>query len=140
LAEYRDLYAEIRRAGAELAGVAVDPPNGSEGLRRQLDLPFTILCDTKRQIVRSWGVLNSKEKGGIAEAAVFVVDRDGIVRFVSIDTMTARMPAAAILEFLRTGMPEVSANPPRKLLSLGFVNLLRAIRNLIKYGFRTPEK
>ena len=123
-----------------MAGVAVDPPKSSEAVRRQLDLPFTILCDTKRQIVRSWGVFNSKEKDGIAEAAVFVVDRDGIVRFVSIDTMGARVPAAAILDFLRAGMPEASSNPPRKPLSLGFVNVFRAIRNLIKYGIGTPQK
>jgi len=140
LAEYRELYAEIRRAGADVAGVAVDPPNSSEAVRRQLDLPFTILCDTKRQIVRPWGVFNSKEKGGIAEAAVFLVDRDGIVRFVSIDTMSARVPAAAILDYLRAGMPEASTNLPRKSLSLGFVNVFRAIRNLIKYGTGTPKK
>jgi peroxiredoxin len=140
LAEYRDLYAEIRKAGADVAGVAVDAPKSSEAVRRQLDLPFTILCDTRRQIVGPWGVFNSKEKGGIAEAAVFIVDRDGIVRFVSIDTMSARVPATAILGFLRAGMPQVSTNLARKSLSLDFANVFRGVRNLIKYGIRTPEK
>jgi peroxiredoxin len=140
LAEYRGLYAEIRRAGADVAGVAVDAPKSSEAVRQQLDLPFTILCDTKRQIVRPWGVFNSKEKGGIAEAAVFIIDRGGIVRFASIDTMSARVPSAAILDFLRAGMPKLSANPPRKSLSLDFANVFRGVRNLIKHGIRTPEK
>jgi peroxiredoxin len=140
LAEYRERYAEIRRVGANVAGVAVDSPRVSEALRRQLDLPFTILCDTGRQIVRPWGVFNSKEKGGIAEAAVFIVDRDRIVRFLSIDTMSARVPAPAILEFLRAGMPELSTPLARKSLSLGFPDVFRGVRNLIKYGMRTPEK
>ena len=85
-------------------------------------------------------MFNSKEKGGIAEAAVFIIDRDEVVRFVSIDTMSARVPAAAILEFLRAGMPEVSTAPARKSLSLGFGNVFRGVRNLIRYGLRTPEK
>jgi peroxiredoxin len=140
LAEYRDLYGEIRKAGADLAAVAVDAPASSEGIRRQLHLPFTILCDTQRKIVRPWGVFNSKEKGGIAEAAVFVVDRGGIFRLISIDTMSARVPAGTVLEFLRAGMPSSSANPPRKSRFPGMTNALRGIRNAIKYGIRSPEK
>ena len=140
MAEYRDLYGEFRKAGADVVGVAVDPPESSAALRQQLELPFKILCDTRRLIVKPWGVFNSKEKGGIAEAAVFVVDRAGIFRMVSIDSMSARVPAATVLEFLRGGMPQSAQNPSRKSMSLGIANSLRAIRNAIKYGIRSPEK
>lgn len=134
------MHREIVETGADVIGVAVDPPQRSEAVRGQLQLPFRILCDTRRQIVRPWGVFNSKEKGGIAQAAVFVVDRLGIFRLVSIDTMTARVPAAAVLEFLRAGMPQSLSNPPRKSRSLGIANALRGIRNTIQYGTRSPEK
>jgi peroxiredoxin len=140
LAEYRDLYGEIRKAGADMAAVAVDPAKSSEAVRRQLHLPFAILCDTRRQIVRPWGVFNSKEKGGIAEAAVFVVDRDKIFRFVSVDTMSSRVPAAAVLGFLRAGMPESLANSPRKSAFPRAANLWRGLRNAIQYGIRSREK
>jgi len=140
LAEYRDLYGKIRKAGADVVGVAVDSPRSSEALRQQLGLPFRILCDTHRKIVKPWGVFNPREKGGIAEAAVFVVDQDGIFRLVSIDTISARVPAAAVLEFLRAGMPQSSPNPPRKSAFPGIANALRGIRNAVKYGIRSPGR
>jgi hypothetical protein len=34
----------------------------------------------------------------------------------------------------------VSTNLARKSLSLDFANVFRGVRNLIKYGIRTPEK
>lgn len=140
MAEYRDLYKDIRETGADLAGVAVDPPKSSEAVRQQLSLPFLILCDTLRQIVKPWGVFNSKEKGGIAEAAVFIVDRDGTFRFVSIDTMSARVPASAILEYLRAGMPELPANPARKSAFPAISNIWRGIGNAIRFHIRSPEE
>lgn len=123
-----------------MAAVAVDPPKSSAAVRKQLALPFPVLCDTKREIVKPWGVFNSAEKGGIAEAAVFIVDREGILRFVSIDTMTARVSGATVLEYLRAGMPESSDGLPRNKLKLDLKDLWRAVRNAIKFHIRSPQK
>jgi peroxiredoxin len=139
LAEYRDLYDRIRGAGADLAAVAVDQPRSSAAIRNELKLPYMILCDTKRTLVRSWGVFNEKEKGGIAETSVFVVDRGGIVRLASVDTMTSRVPAATVLKFLESGMPDSDASPARKNLKLHLGTLARAIRNVIRFKIRSPQ-
>jgi peroxiredoxin len=140
LAEYRDLYAEIRKAGADVAAVATDSPKSSAGLRQQLSLPFPILCDSQRAIVKAWGVFNAEEKGGIAIPAVFVIDRAGMVRFASVDSMTARISATDILAYLRAGMPEQTSNPPRTNLKLQPANLYRIVRNIVKFGMRSPQE
>jgi peroxiredoxin len=140
LADYRDLYNDIRKTGADVAAVAVDPPKTSAAVRKQLALPFSVLCDTKREIVRPWGVYNTAEKGGIAEAAVFIVDREGILRFVSVDTMTSRVAPATVVGYLRAGMPETSDALPRNKLKLKPKDLGRAVRNAIKFRVRSPRK
>lgn len=103
MAEYRDHYAEIHAAGAEVTGVSVDAPENSEYLRRALKLPFPLLCDTRRELVAAWGVLNEKERGGIATPSVFVVERGLRVRFSSVDRMGARITPAAVAQMLRSG-------------------------------------
>src|SRR5260370_67525 len=55
LADYRERYLEIRSAGADVVAVSVDAPDKSEALRVRLSLPFAILCDTERRVVREWG-------------------------------------------------------------------------------------
>lgn len=138
MAEYRDLYDGIRQAGADVAAVAVDQPKSSAAVREELKLAYPILCDTRRTMVQSWGVFNEKEKGGIAEAAVFVVERGGVLRLASVDSMTARVPAAAVLEFLQNGMPSDSA-PARTGLKLSLGSLGRAVRNAIRFKIRSPR-
>jgi len=140
LAEYRDLYAETRKAGADVVVVATDPPKSSAGLRQQLSLPFPILCDSQRAIVKAWGVFNAAEKGGIAIPAVFVVDRAGLVRFASVDSMTSRISAKDILAYLRAGMPDRTINPPRTNLKFQIAYLYRAVHNILKFRMRSPQE
>ncbi|HTW24791.1 MAG TPA: redoxin domain-containing protein, partial [Candidatus Baltobacteraceae bacterium] len=64
MAEYRDVWPRIRGAGADIAAVAVDPPERAEAVRRQLELNFPILCDTKREVVRAWNVFEPEQFGG----------------------------------------------------------------------------
>ena len=59
-----------------LAAVSVDTPERSAALAEQLGLPFSLLCDPAREAVRAFGVLNEKEKGGIAYPSTFVLDRE----------------------------------------------------------------
>ena len=81
MADYREHYLEIRSAGASVVAISVDAPDESEALRVHLSLPFPILCDTERRVVRDWGIYNSREKGGIAQPAVFIIDPSQVVRY-----------------------------------------------------------
>jgi peroxiredoxin len=134
LAEYRDHYDAIRAAGANLVAVSVDSPEKSEAVRKQLQLPFVILSDMERRIVQEWGIYNSKEKGGIAKPAVFILAPDQTVRFVSVDGISARVPAADIVAMLQEAKGAMSAG--RKRLIPSPATIFRAIRNALRFGAR----
>ena len=130
MADFRDHYEEIRTAGATLVAISVDAPQVSEALRRQMNLPFAILCDTGRQVVKAWDVYNAREKGGIAKPAAFIIGSDLTAHFVSLDSVAVRVPAAEIVRILRDLR---TAAPPRRRVYIptpanfvqGLVNFFR---------------
>jgi peroxiredoxin len=129
LADYRDHYEEIRAAGADVVAVSVDPPAKSEALRRELRLPFPILCDTERRVITDWGIHNSKERGGIAKPAVFIIDSDRTVQDSKIDDVATRVPASEIVRILGgAGQHETR----RKVYIPRLSDFFRAIRNMIR--------
>ena len=125
-------------AGADLVAVSVDPPETSESLRRQLGLPFPILCDTERRVVQEWDVYNAAEKGGIAKPAVFIVGPDRQVRFRSVDSVASRVPATEIVRILQSTAQASQARRRRYIPSP--LEFLRAIRNAIRLGVRSGAK
>jgi peroxiredoxin len=117
LADYRDHYQEIRAAGADVVAISVDRPERSERLRRDLNLPFAILSDADRRLVKAWDIFNPREFGGIAKPAVFVIDTNRDVLFSSVDAVRKRMGASEIATMLRgrtfTPSPARRAYTPR---------------------------
>jgi peroxiredoxin len=127
LADYREHYLEIRAAAASVVAVSVDAPEASEAVRARLSLPFPILCDTERRVVRDWDIYNPREKGGIAKPAVFIIDRDRIVRYAAVDTVTKRVAAAEIVCLLQA---RSEAGPVRRRVLIPLLSdWLSAIRN-----------
>jgi peroxiredoxin len=139
LAEYRDRYGEIQRSGGSVAAVSVDEPGRSEVVRQQLRLPFPLLCDPARKVITPWGLLNEREKGGIAKPSVFVIDRDMRVRFASLDRDATRVPTDTVVNFLVSGMPATSLKPRRGLVIPRLADWFRAVRNALRFGVRSPK-
>ena len=138
MADYREHDAAIHAAGARLVAISVDAPEKSQAVRDELRLPFTILCDTQRTVVREWGVYNAREKGGIAKPAVFIIDPGRIVRCVSVDEVASRVPASEIVRALGAGN-QISA-PPRRAVIPRPGNFFSATRNSIRFGVRQPAE
>jgi peroxiredoxin len=114
LAEFRDLFDDLRGLGVRIAAVAVDAPEQSERVRRQYELPFPILCDTQKRVVRAWGLFNAKEKGGIAVPAVLLLGRDRRFRSIMVEGVATRVRAADLLKFLRScPTPAISVDDMR---------------------------
>lgn len=132
MAEYRDAYESLRAAGANLVAISVDAPEKSERVRREWRLPFLILSDRRRRVVREWGIYNAREKGGIAKPAVFILGPDLTVRFVSVDQVASRVPAAEILRLLREGGQVAVAT--RKSIVPGPATFFVAIRSAFRLG------
>jgi len=140
LAEHRDRDAERTALGYGLAALSVDPPDRSRALAAQLALPIPLLCDPAREVVQAWGVYNREEKGGIAFPATFVLDRERVVRFRSLDRTASRADTSGLFAFLKRGVdspapeaPAVSAIKP----TLG--DWGRMLANAVRHGVRVPK-
>ena len=67
------------------------------------DLPFPMLADIKREFTAALGILDKNE--GVAQRATFIVDPDGIIRFVYVtDLSVGRSPdeVLRVLDALQT--------------------------------------
>ena len=128
MVDYREHYQEIRATGASVVAVSVDAPDKSQVLRHELRLPFPILCDVERRVVREWDIYNPRERGGIAKPAVFVVERDRTIRYDSVDAVATRVPASEIVRILQA----VAEGPPvrRKVYIPRLAEWFRAIRKM----------
>ncbi len=138
MADYRDRYAELRGAGAEVVALSVDDRTRSDAMARDLELPFPILCDPRREVIESWGLLNRAEKGGIAFPATFVIDRDRKVRFRSLENVGRRASAPDMLAYVRALAGDGAAAAPHQTRVKGAM-WLRAIGNMIRRGIKVPR-
>jgi peroxiredoxin (alkyl hydroperoxide reductase subunit C) len=62
------------------------------------DLPFPMLADIKRELSQALGVLDKGE--GVALRATFIVDPEGIIRFVSVNDLSVGRNPQEVLRVL----------------------------------------
>ncbi|MBI2462365.1 MAG: peroxiredoxin family protein [Candidatus Rokubacteria bacterium] len=79
MASRRDGYRAFQEAGAEILGVSSDAPAKHRQFQAKLGLPFPLLSDEKRQVIRRYGVLDTT--WNLAKRSYFIIDRQGVVRF-----------------------------------------------------------
>jgi len=136
--EYRERHPALKAAGVEVTALSVDDAIRSSALRRDLGLPFPILCDTRREIIVKWGLLNEKEKGGIAFPAVFAIDPKLIVRFRSLDKTASRANPTEVSAIVDTVARGGAAREIRRRWVHPGTLFLRALRNAISRGTLVP--
>ncbi|MDR7519810.1 MAG: redoxin domain-containing protein, partial [Armatimonadota bacterium] len=70
---------------AQVVGISVDLPPSQKAWAEHLGLKFTLLSDFNREGIRAFGVEDPNFWGGllpgVAMRSVFVLDRNGIVRY-----------------------------------------------------------
>jgi peroxiredoxin (alkyl hydroperoxide reductase subunit C) len=62
------------------------------------DLPFPMLADIKRELSASLGILDRQE--GVALRATFIVDPEGVIRFVSVNDLSVGRNPQEVLRVL----------------------------------------
>jgi glutaredoxin-dependent peroxiredoxin len=74
---------EIRALGADVLAVAVTATFSQQAFAAQLGVDFPLLSDWDRTVCAAYGVRYDVWKGhaGVAKRSVFVLDRDGTVRY-----------------------------------------------------------
>ncbi|HYE78005.1 MAG TPA: peroxiredoxin [bacterium] len=77
--EFRDVYDEIRAAGAEVFGVSTDDAASHDAFCQKYNLNFPLIPDPDKAISQQYGVLGDH---GYANRVTYLVDRDGVVRQV----------------------------------------------------------
>ena len=82
LCTFRDAMARLNSAKAQVYGVSVDTFFSLKAFQDAQGYNFPLLSDFNKQAIKDYGVFNEDMIGlkGIAKRAVFVIDKDGIVR------------------------------------------------------------
>jgi len=102
LAAFGKLNTEFKDRDAVIYGVSIDSEfvhlawrNNHSDLK---DLSFPMLADIKRELSSALGVLDKNE--GVALRATFIVDPEGIIRFVSVNDMSVGRNPQEVLRVL----------------------------------------
>ncbi len=102
IAAFGKLNGDFNDRDAVVYGVSTDSEfvhlawrQNHEDLR---DLPFPMLADIKRELSTALGVLDKQE--GVALRATFIVDPEGIIRFVSVNSLSVGRNPQEVLRVL----------------------------------------
>ncbi|MBI2961155.1 MAG: peroxiredoxin [Betaproteobacteria bacterium] len=82
--DFRDLYAEFRRADCEVVGVSRDSVASHRNFKTKMAFPFELLSDEDERVCSLFAVIKMKNMYGKKvrgiERSTFVLDRDRLVR------------------------------------------------------------
>ena len=79
---FRDSSPDLGNVGARVLGITTDTFFSLKAWADAQKIPFTLLSDYNKDVIRQYGVANPDMIGlkDIAKRAVFVIDRSGVVR------------------------------------------------------------
>ena len=102
IAAFGKLNAEFNDRDAVIYGVSTDSEFVHLAWRRShadlKGLPFPMLSDIKRELSQDFGVLD--KQAGVALRATFIVDPEGVIRFVSVNDMSVGRNPEEVLRVL----------------------------------------
>ena len=83
LSALRDQYERFRKADTEILGISVDDVTTQGKFCDSLKLPFPLLADDGKAASKAYGVLYEKGDLCFSQRALFLVDKEGRLRFVN---------------------------------------------------------
>lgn len=101
--DFRDLYGQFTRAGADILGVSRDSVKTHENFRNKHQFPFHLLSDGDEVLCKQFNVIHEKKMYGRTymgiERSTFLIDPDGVLKH---EWRKVRVPghAQAVLEAL----------------------------------------
>jgi peroxiredoxin len=100
VALFNEVLPEFQRHGAELLGISVDGVWCHRAFKEARHLRFPLLADfePKGAVARAYGVY--REKDGISERALFVIDAEGIIRWSYLSPIGVNPGADGVLTAL----------------------------------------
>ena len=106
MALYNEILSEFQQRGAEILGISVDGVWCHAAFARDRKLHFPLLADfePKGAVAKAYGAYH--QDGGVTERALFVIDKDGIIRWSYCSPMGVNPGADGILEALDALQPD----------------------------------
>lgn len=102
IAEFNNNYSNFKDRDTILLGASTDSEYVHAAWRRDhndlRDLKFPMIADTSKSLAEELGILNEEEK--IAYRATFIIDPEGIVRWVNINDLNVGRNVAEVLRVL----------------------------------------
>ncbi len=78
---FRDDYSAYKEAGVVILGVSPDSSKSHANFREKYELPFTLLADTEREVLKAYGAWGLKKMYGREYEGVlrttFLIGKDG---------------------------------------------------------------
>jgi peroxiredoxin Q/BCP len=78
---FRDSFQKIQKAGAIVFGVSADKPSAQKKFKEKYDLPYSLLADEDKAIIKKFDVLKEKSMYGKKymgiERTMFVINPEG---------------------------------------------------------------
>jgi peroxiredoxin len=95
-------YDKIKQAGGELIAVSVDEQSFAWSMAQTTGAKFQILSDAEKKTITEYGIVNAAEHGGIAHPSIFVLDKQGRIRYMHVGKDAQdRPPDETIVEELK---------------------------------------
>jgi thioredoxin-dependent peroxiredoxin len=96
----RDGYGELRSKGYEILGVSADSGKSHKGFIEKHNLPFRLLADTSKEVLKAYGAWGEKKMYGKSYEGIirttFVIDENGIIEKV-IEKVKTKEHASQVL-------------------------------------------
>jgi peroxiredoxin Q/BCP len=96
---FRDSHAAVRDAGAEVIGISSDSSESHQQFAERFRLPFVLLSDRDGSVRARYGV--AKTLGILPGRVTFLIDKQGIVRFVFASQFQPAQHVARALRVLK---------------------------------------
>ena len=79
----------------EILGISVDSPHTLARYKNEYQLNFTLLSDFNKEVIRAYDVMYEEFNlglRGVAKRAVFLIDTEGIIRYMEVLEVAGQMP------------------------------------------------
>jgi len=80
---FRDVFEEMRALGAQVLGISPDDNDSHQASIQKYSMPFTLLADEERQMMKAYGAFGEKMMYGKPVVGVIrstvILDRKGVV-------------------------------------------------------------
>jgi peroxiredoxin len=95
----RDIYPELEKRGARVVAVLAQKREPIIEYLKEHSYPFPFLADTRREVVKDYGVYVrvNFESVHIARPASFILDAEGIIKYIFIASVQTEYPEDADL-------------------------------------------